>query len=363
MAPSVSAAGVVQRAKLLRPSTTIPRKIGGRALPVVASAVADSEADSALTDGAIIHAHLHTGTASANVAFSPRTDGPRTLTLKSGAAISLALQNTTTASAEYANGYLVYRGALTAGGDAIIRPSRDGFEDHFYFEKKPASSTIEYLLTLPAGAGLRLSSNVLEVVDGSGTPLVHASPPSLVDAAGNTTPAILAVSDCAVDRSAQPTWGRKPIPPGAPNCHVSVSWSDTSVQYPAVLDPNWSTAGTMAVPRGYFGTAILTKHSPQYVVAFGGSNLVNTSNVTEFFNVDSGTWSPGPPLNVARYGGASVVYNSTGTPTGDKVFVSGGFSANVYERTTEIYRAIQTETIVGSSPLKCSRRERRTQRL
>src|SRR5437588_5015542 len=115
------------------------------------------------------------------------------------------------------------------------------------------------------------------------------------------------------------------MPPGASNCRVSVTWNDANIQYPAMLDPTWGTANSMAVPRTWFGTAVLTKHVPQYAVAFGGTDSSGApSTVTEFYDPDTDTWSMGPSMNAARSQPSAVSFNLTGAADGDEVFVSGG---------------------------------------
>ena len=288
--------------------------------------VAESQADTATDDGGAIRAHFRFGAPTVNVAYPRTNDGAKTLALKSGATIALSLTGASTSEGEYANGYLVYRGGLSAGGDVIVRPTHEGFEDHFYFASKPPNPRVEYALDLPPDvAGLRLSGNVLELVDAKGTPLMHAAPPFVVDAAGKTFTAVFSVGGCAVDKSTQPSWRRQPTPPGAATCRVAIAWDDSAVQYPALLDPNWAAANTMSVPRLGFQTVVLSRHSPQQVVALGGVDLSSSiSAAVEFFDVDSGTWSVGPPLNVPRAGAAAVAFNTTGTVAGDRIFVSGG---------------------------------------
>jgi YD repeat-containing protein len=337
MQTSPLAAAVIERARQLHPSTTALAhlKLRGARLPIVASALAESQADEAHFDAAAIRAHLHAASSNGNVAYPQSADGPRTLVLKSGSAVSLTLQNATTSSAEYANGYIVYRNGLSAGGHVIVRPSHDGFEDHFYFEKKPSASAVDYVLALPpAVAGLRLTNNALELLDSRGTPLLHSSPPFLVDAAGRTSNASVAVSGCAVDRSSQPSFGRKPIPLGATNCRVEVTWNDAAIQYPAILDPSWTTGNTMSVPRAGFSTAVITKGSPQIIAVggFDGSQMQIVATV-DFFDVATRTWSLGPSLNATR-GYSQAVYN----PTTNEVLVSGGinWADASFESSTEI---------------------------
>src|SRR5205823_1570860 len=130
--------------------------------------------------------------------------------------------------------------------------------------------------------------------------------------------AVVTVSGCAVDRSDQPSWGRRPIPPGATSCRLSVAWDDTRLQYPALLDPSWTTGNTMSSPRAGFSSAVITKGSPKIVAVggFDGNQIVGT---VDFFDVATGTWSPGPSLNTTRLI-SQAVYN----PSTNEVLVAGG---------------------------------------
>ena len=304
MDTSADAAAVVERARRIH--AVPPRTSGGFpsvvARPVRRSLMSASSAEARIV-GSTIRAYLGAGRpATTEVAYPMSAQQPSALKLASGAALSLALRDTTAAPAEYANGYIVYRGGMSAGADMIVRPSRDGFEDDFLFDKKPEARRIEYDLALPpAVAGLRLSSNILELVDAKGTPLLHASSPFLVDSAGKATKAKIAVAGCAFDQSAQPTWGRKPTPPGASSCRVSITWDDTNVQYPALLDPSWETAAAMPIAAPFWNDEVLAGRDS---AADRRLRLLRTmraaQNTTLFFDVDSGTWSVGPPTVVAR---------------------------------------------------------------
>ncbi|MCU1281165.1 MAG: Kelch-like protein 1, partial [bacterium] len=339
MASSPDAAAVVARARLLK----LKPAAMGMAMAMLrhsslsrapSSALVASEAIGAKIAGAVVRADFSAGVRKAEVVFPAHADGPRELThVASGARISIELSDATAADAEYANGYLVYRGALNSGGDLIHRPTRNGFEDYFVYDKKPAAPHVGYDVRLPpVVAGLRLTNNILELLNAKGTPLIHVSPPFLIDASGKTIKAILSVSGCAVDQSAQPPWKRKPKAPGTAKCHVDVVWDDSAIQYPAVLDPTWTAAGSMAIPRSSFQTAVLSNQNPNYVVAVGGYDSAgNPSAAVEFFDPDSGTWSPGPAMNVPRYWFGAVT-------DGTQIFVAGGYSnwsPFTVERSTE----------------------------
>jgi RHS repeat-associated protein len=327
MAPSSTAHAVVERAKQLHADVTphTRRRRLGDDVMLPTAVLAASDADGAFVSGATIVPHVPAKQPTARVTFAATADAARAIALPSGAAVALTMQATTTARAEYADGYLVYRNALAAGGDVIVRPSRDGFEDHVYFATKPLAPSLDYVVTLPTDvAGLRLTSNVLELLDTHGTPLVHTAPPLIVDSTGVTTKATVAVSGCAVDENAQLPWGRRPVAAGASSCHVTVTWNDQAVHYPAVLDPSWTSANTMSMPRAAFAHAVITSASPKIIAAGGYTGWdanYNTlyTNTVDVYDVASGTWSLGPSMATPR-GNAAAVYN----PATNEVLVTGG---------------------------------------
>ena len=98
-------------------------------------------------------------------------------------------------------------------------------------------------------AGLRLVGGTLEVLDAAGTPRLRVAPPYIVGADGASTDATLAVTGCAVDTNPAPPWGRAVTAPGARVCQVKVSWPGSGVAYPAILDPRWTTTGSMGTAR------------------------------------------------------------------------------------------------------------------
>jgi hypothetical protein len=167
---------------------------------------------------------------------------------KSGMRLQTRVRTSATPAAEVADGYLVHRDALGVGNHLLERPEETGFEDYVVFQKPPPSETVEYDLQLGDGvAGLRLIGNALEALDTSGTPRLHVQPPWLLSEDGTITRAQVAVRNCAFDTNPAAPWGRRPVPPGATSCTLTVSWH--GAHYPAVLDPTWSTTGSMAVPR------------------------------------------------------------------------------------------------------------------
>jgi RHS repeat-associated protein len=335
MTTSSEAAAIIARAKKFQAAPLIPpqheafRSKNSRQSAAPKAMLTPSSAEPRIV-GTAIRAYSTSAkrkSATIDVAYPTSVHQNRTLNLSAGAAFSLKLNDATDAPAEFANGYLVYRAAMRTGAHVIVRPSDDGFEDYFLFEKRPDVSRVEYDLTLsPAVAGLRLISNILELVGADGSPLAHASPPFLVDSAGKRTKAKISIAGCAFDQSTQPTWKRKPTPPGATECRISMAWDDRSVEYPALLDPTWETAQAMPVVPKYYNSEVLAGRSPQQIVVFNLYDDSGFDNSTLFFDVDSATWSAGPPTVLTRVNGSSVSFNNDNTNNGARVFVSGGYA-------------------------------------
>jgi hypothetical protein len=374
LARSAAAAAVIERARAFHPAPP-PSQLVGHNWPS-AALVPPSDVQSVTISRATIRPQLAAAKPTVDVAYPVSANGHRTLALLStNASLSIALQGANDTKAEYADGYLVYRNGLD-GADIIYRPAANGFEDYFLFADRPAKAQIEYEVTLPSTvAGLRLISNVLELLDSQGTPLVHLAPPFLIDSAGAATMGVVSIAGCAVDGDERLPWGRPPLPPGANSCRVLIAWDDKALRYPALLDPNWTTAASMAVPRCFFGSEVLAHHVPELVVAFGGIDATYTPlATTEFFNADNNTWSPGHPMNVARMAAGSVSFNnSNGAANGDEVFVTGGYgSGGMQLASTEILsedpdglfpwmlaapmqagRAVHSATLIGTKVLVC----------
>jgi hypothetical protein len=302
---------------------------------------------------------------------------------KSGMRLQTRIRTTATSPAEVADGYLVHRDALGVGNHLLERPEETGFEDYVVFEKPPPTEVVEYDLQLAEGvSGLRLVGNALEALDVNGAPRLHVQPPWLLSEDGTITRAQLAVRNCAFDANPTAPWGRRPVPPGANTCVMTVSWH--TEHYPALLDPTWSTTGSLLMPRtdhqmvplstgkvlvagGWIGTAVAS--SELYDPATGtfaatGSTNIARSNFTatllqggtvlaaggvstvedpclssaEMYDPTSGTWSLTTPMSTWRcYHVASALLDG-------RLLVAGG-----NDGTAEVFSpALGTWTNLGS---------------
>ena len=167
-----------------------------------------------------------------------------------GASADISLTGALSVAAQTASGYVVYPAGMPSGANVLHRALPSGTEDFVSFATRPTTAEVDYSVALETGvAGLRLVAGTLELLDANGVPRLHVSPPFIVGAGGTRTDGALAVAGCAVDTDPSPPWGRAVTAPGAKTCTVKVTWPDANVTYPAILDPRWTTTGSMATAR------------------------------------------------------------------------------------------------------------------
>jgi hypothetical protein len=236
--------------------------------------------------------------------------------LASGLTLDVALEGARPAKAEVVDGYVVYPDAHPEGADVVHRFTPEGTEDYLSFERAPSVPEVRYGLTLGAGAaGLRLVADTLEVLDGSGAPRLRMAPPYLVGADGQVTRAHVSVDGCAVDTRATAPWERPVTAPGSRQCRVRVGWSAESVKYPAVLDPVWSTTGSLATARREHTSTVLQDGR---VLAVGGNDMGNLISSAELYDPATGTWATTSSLWTGRQFHTAQLLGS------GRVLVAGG---------------------------------------
>jgi hypothetical protein len=261
---------------------------------------------------------LQTG---AELALPARASGAFRLKARgSQLALSARLRETRDVAGEPADGYVVYPNAGPSGSTLLHRATDEGTEDYLTFERAPSAPEVSYQVELSAQvAGLRLVSNTLELLDAGGDPKLRVEPPYLISADGSRVEAQLAVRGCNVDDSPVEPWDRPTTDPGARSCDVHVSWDGAAVEYPAVLDPSWSTTGQMVASRSYPASAVL---STGRVLAAGGKNSAGTVLASaEIYNPTTRTWSTTGSMATARMYAAGVRLAS------GNVLVAGGESS------------------------------------
>jgi hypothetical protein len=156
--------------------------------------------------------------------------------------------------------------AVYADAGLVMRSTPDGVEDFVSLERRPPREEIAYEITPTPGTRLRLVERTLELLDQGGAPRVRMSAPWLVGADGAKLEADVAVEGCAYDASPVAPWGREMPKPGATRCTVRIRWRGAT--YPALLDPSWSTTGSMS-PRDEHVAVKLA--NGRVLVTFGNS--------------------------------------------------------------------------------------------
>jgi RHS repeat-associated protein len=252
-------------------------------------------------------------------------------------AVDVALANAQDVAAQSVDGYNVYPHAHASGATMLARALPTGAEDFISFETRPSLPEIDYRITLGEGvSGLRLVADTLEMLGKDGAPRLRAAPPYIVGADGTRTDATLAVEGCAVDEDASAPWGRPVMSPGARTCTVRVRWPDDAVAYPAILDPRWTTTGSMTSPRqGHTATLLSTG---KVLVVGGTSNGTTPLASAELYDRTTGTWAATASMTGARtlHTATQLNTSSNGTTSG-KVLIAGGRNGSASQATAQLY--------------------------
>jgi hypothetical protein len=293
----------------LRAAFRITQVPDGDLVPVIGDSIAAGYEQR----GAALHM-TNPAAAELDLALPVTADGARHLT--SGGVTIAARLRAAPASAEIADGYVVYRAALGERTSIIEQVRPDGVEDFFHFPARPASEALAFDVDLEAGVGgLRLVANTLEILDAAGIPRLRVNPPIAVGADGAAVAAKLGIAGCAVDTSpAIPS--RVRTPPGARSCQLHLSWS--GVTYPALVDPSWVTTGTMAFARPY--PASSTVIDDHHVLVTGGYNAATGAlNSAEIWDASTGAWTVTGSMTDRRYLHQQVLLGT------GKVLATGGY--------------------------------------
>ena len=211
------------------------------------------------------------------------------------------------------NASLRYPSALGPGFDLRLRATREGVEDVISLPAAPTGDEVRYRVDLGAGvAGVRVAGGVVELVDAHGTPALRATRAAVIDGRGVRRELALDVEDCTVDRDVRPAWGRLIPSPGNDHCEVVVRLPG-DLAYPAELDPLWSSADAMTIPRYDFRTALLDDGR---ILAAGGLGFGGRKEV-ELFDPTTKTWSllgatgwlptPAESLTMGKLGDGRVI--------------------------------------------------------
>jgi hypothetical protein len=248
---------------------------------------------------------------------------------QSGMSVSFQLLDASPERVAVARGLALYEGAAPGGGDVVHRPTAHGVEDFVVLERGAEQLALRYEVDVSRAAGLRLVENVLELLDAGGAPRLRVVAPYALGSDGRRSPLLVDVEGCAVDRDPAPPWDRAVIAPGAPSCQVVVSLA-RDLAYPVLVDPAWTTTGSMSAERWYHVATLLT--SGRVLVA-GGRTLELGFGVmvdtAEIYDPSTGTWATTGSLAAPR-----EVFAAQRLPDGDVLAFGGpdGGSGDTSER-------------------------------
>ncbi len=219
--------------------------------------------------------------------------------------------------AEVMRGVVIYRGAV-AGGDLLYKLTPTHVDEYVYLKRPPPVLERTFTVTLgPLAAALVQAGDTLELLDASGAARLRLAAPVARAADGTRRTGTVRLDG----RRIIETLDLRGLPP------------------PILVDPDWSTTGTMTV--SHLADSAWRLHSGA-VMAVGGCALgacplglggevcsqvvPNTSLWTEA----SGTWTYGPTLATGRYSYASVVLD------GGELLVAGGCTGSSCATTTAL---------------------------
>jgi len=247
---------------------------------------------------------------------------------ESGRAVRFALRDAAPVRGVFADGFAFYRRAWHEA-DVLQRVTAAGTEDFLVFEEQPAIERITYDVDVSRVDGLRLVDRTLELLDARGAPRLRVAPPFVIDAGGRRHAARLSIGDCRYDTNPVAPWNRPVTAPGADRCTVTVSWGP--VRYPALVDPNWVVAGTMAGPRADHTASLLATGKVLVTGGFGGDGPLDTA---ELFDPATRTFAATGSMSRGYQQHTAAVLGS-----GD-VVVTDGINAELYQPVSGTFRQV-----------------------
>ncbi len=279
-------------------------------------------------------------------------DPTRVEDAQSGMAIEFTLTGARPdAPIEVADGIAVWRGAAPGGGDVFQRVTAEGTEDFVVVEQKPLTEEVTYDVQLWGVAGLRLVSNTLELLDDRGDPRLRIPPPFLIDAEGRHVRVALSVHGCEFDRDLRAPWTRSVVPPGARTCALRASWRGSNAAYPVLVDPQWSTTGSMATPRSEHTATLLGTG----LVLVTGGGAGEQSSAELFAPAGSGSFAAtGAMQRERRLHSATLLTSGRVLIAGSEIStcsacVSARSSAELYDPATGIFTLLASAMTSGRS--------------
>jgi MYXO-CTERM domain-containing protein len=243
----------------------------------------------------------------------------------SGLAMHVTMLGASDAAAQIEDGYLAYENALSGapGAHVIHRPHAEGTEDYVTFDAAPSREAIEYAIALDENvAGVRVVERTIELLDAHGAPRLRMAPPWFVDADGVRREADVTVSGCAFDTSPRAPYGRPTVAPSSRTCTVAIAWH--GAKYPMMIDPSWTTTGSLATARFAGATAVMLDGR---VLAISGWTGGASTAAVEIYDPTTSTWTAtGSATDGHTWGPGAATFANGLVFTGAGYGVPSGFT-------------------------------------
>ena len=199
---------------------------------------------------------------------------------------------------------LVYQDAYP-GAHTIHLVQKLRTEEFVLLHDRRAPRSFEYRVNVIKGGGrVRQMGELVEVLDAKGNAWLRLERPYLVDAEGK----------------------RRPVQARLEGTRLTLTMPADVDRYPVLLDPGWTTTGSMTTGRKSH-TATLLKNG-QVLVTGGKGDRYSYYSSTELFNPKTGTWTGSGPMTTRRMNHIATLLQS------GKVLVTGGSSAELYDPNT-----------------------------
>jgi len=174
----------------------------------------------------------------------------------------------------------------------VAQPERA--EEFILLRDSRAPRRFSYEMRVLKGAGrIREKAGVVEVVDQGGIAWLRLEPPYVVDAKQR----------------------RHQAPVTLRGSTLTVRIPDHVQGYPLLLDPAWSTTGSMIKARSHFPATLLASGK---VLVTGGNGTSGFLDIAELYDPATGTWTANGSTVVARHTHSAVLLNT------GKVLILGG---------------------------------------
>ncbi|MES1189431.1 MAG: kelch repeat-containing protein [Myxococcales bacterium] len=205
-----------------------------------------------------------------------------------------------------------------ANAHVALRAHALGFEQYVQLSARESEPRLSYTVTLGNVASLRAGRDVVEYLDGRGFARIRGSRPWVLDAKGQRRLADLRVSRCVAGTlradAAEPITAK----PNGGDCRVDVTWDDSGLFYPLMLNPPWESTASLVQGR-FFHSATVVEDQ---VVVIGGYGEQGALQSVEAYDAVEETWTPWPPLPEPR------AQHTATALSGNRILVVGGYDAS-----------------------------------